>query len=240
MLDSLVAWLAVISQSVSLDELTEALADYLDSPETWDVEVIVSAELAKAPGDHCDLDGRALMLVHPQLTEPLVSPAHRINSEPKKTFIIESAIGGAPSNRSLRTNIDYIFTMRENIRMNREKLFKYYFGQFSKFDEFDKVMNACTQDYKALVLDGTVSSTIPTDSVMWYKARIDVPEFRLCKPVFWAFSKRFEMSTEKIREAQTRQFEIENVATDMQCSIRKNVAVIVQTEDEDGNVLSTQ
>lgn len=141
---------------------------------------------------------------------------------------------------SLRTNIDYIFTMRENIRTNREKLFKYYFGQFSKFDEFDKVMNACTQDYKALVLDGTVSSTNPTDSVMWYKAKIDVPEFRLCKPVFWAFSKRFEMSTEKIREAQARQFEIENVATDMQCNIRKNVAVIVQTEDENGNVLSTQ
>ena len=47
---------------------------------------------------------------------------------------------------SLRTNIDYLFTMRENILTNRQKLFKYYFGQFAKFDEFDKVMTACTKD----------------------------------------------------------------------------------------------
>ena len=87
-----------------------------------------------------------------------------------------------------RTNIDYIFTMRENILINRQKLYKYYFGQFNGIEDFDKVMNACTQNYKALVLDGTICSTVPTDCVRWYKASVDIPEFRLCKPVYWSLS----------------------------------------------------
>ena len=110
---------------------------------------------------------------------------------------------------SLRTNIDYIFTMRETILTNRQKLYKYYFGQFPKFDDFDKVMSACTKDYRALVLDGTVSSTDATDSVMWYKASTDVPPFRLCKPVFWGLSKRYERPKEEVRAAQERQFALQ-------------------------------
>ena len=60
---------------------------------------------------------------------------------------------------SMRTNIDYLFTLRENILTNRQKLFKHYFGQFAHFSDFDKVMTACTQDYRALVLDNTSAST---------------------------------------------------------------------------------
>lgn len=130
---------------------------------------------------------------------------------------------------SLRTNIDYIFTMRENILTNRQKLYKYYFGQFSKFDEFDKVMTACTQDYKTLVLDGTVSSTTASDSVMWYKASLDVPRFRLCKSVFWSMSKRYCLTREEVRRAQSRQFEMNNTSA---------APVGVCIEDEHGNVVA--
>ena len=91
----------------------------------------------------------------------------------------------------LRSNIDYVFTMRESILINRQKLFKYYFGQFRRFEEFDDVMQECTHDYKSLVLDGTISSSNPTDSVMWYKSKVDIPSFKLCKPVFWVLSQKF-------------------------------------------------
>ncbi len=141
---------------------------------------------------------------------------------------------------SLRTNIDYIFTMRENILTNRQKLYKYFFGQFPKFDEFDKVMTACTQDYKTLVLDGTVSSTVPTDAVMWYKASLEVPPFQLCKDVFWVLSKRYGLTEEEVRKAQSKQFEITSAAAEITAgsSARRPSVLVVQTEDESGNIVA--
>lgn len=136
---------------------------------------------------------------------------------------------------SLRTNIDYIFTMRENILTNRQKLHKYYFGQFAKFEQFDRVMSACTQSYRSLVLDGTVASTEPTDCVLWYKASTDVPPFRLCAPIYWRMAKKYGLSSEEVRRAQTRQFAIDTAVADASNPAR-HVAV-VETEDEHGNVV---
>lgn len=136
---------------------------------------------------------------------------------------------------SLRTNIDYIFTMRENILVNRQKLYKYYFGHFPKFDDFDKVMSACTQDYRCLVLDGTIpNSTEPTDSVMWYRAHVQVPDFRLCRPIFWTLSKQYGRSTDEVRRAQTRQFGIETATAAEPPPSR---LAIVQMEDEHGQIV---
>ena len=140
---------------------------------------------------------------------------------------------------SLRTNIDYVVSMRENILVNRQKLHKFFFGQFNKFDEFDKVFSACTSDYKALVLDGTVSSTEPTDSVRWYKASLDIPSFKLCRPIYWELAKRFALSEEDIRRAQHRQFEIEKAAVEAKQQGKKGAVMVVQTEDEHGNVVSS-
>lgn len=142
---------------------------------------------------------------------------------------------------SLRTNIDYLFTMRENILTNRQKLFKYYFGQFARFDDFDKVMTACTQDYKALVMDGTIATTdAPTDCVMWYKAAVHVPDFRLCRPMFWSWSKKYCMTDDTMREAQRRQFEIETATADAATAPKRGTSglQLVQTEDEHGVVVS--
>lgn len=135
---------------------------------------------------------------------------------------------------SLRTNIDYIFTMRETILTNRQKLYKYYFGQFKKFDDFDRVMSSCTSDYKCLVLDGTVSSTEATDSVMWYKASQEVPPFKLCRSVYWQMSKKFALSNEAVKKMQERNFQNENaniVATP------RTGHGIVEMEDEHGIVI---
>jgi len=111
---------------------------------------------------------------------------------------------------SLRSNIDYLFSMRENVLVNRQKLHKYLFGQFATFASFDKVMRACTQDFKALVLDATLGITEnPTDNVMWYKASQELPAFRMCRPIYWSWSERYCLSDDAIRRAQRRQFEIQ-------------------------------
>lgn len=138
---------------------------------------------------------------------------------------------------SLRTNIDYIFTMRESILSNRQKLYKYYFGQFKRFEEFDKVMQACTQNYRSLVFDGTLSTTEPTDSVMWYRAATEVPSFRLCKPVFWKLSRKFQLSETAVRRAQAKQFEIETCTADAAAANDAPKVAVVHTEDEHGNVV---
>ena len=117
---------------------------------------------------------------------------------------------------SLRTNIDYIFSMRENILTNRIKMHKNFFGQFSKFDEFDKVMTACTQDFKTLVLDGTKSGNSPIDSVMWYKASTTIPPFRMCKPVFWKLSKQYAYTQEEVCRARMKQFNINSAMQGVQ------------------------
>jgi len=160
---------------------------------------------------------------------------------------------------SLRTNIDYVFTMRENILTNRQKLYKYYFGQFPKFDDFDKVMSACTQDYRALVLDGTVSvNSDPTDSVLWYKAATEIPDFKLCRPVYWKWAKRYGIDDDAVRRAQQKAFEIETAAAEASAlaasstnsgvttlpggkrkgSSSLSTITMVQTEDENGQVVS--
>jgi hypothetical protein len=107
---------------------------------------------------------------------------------------------------ALRSNIDYVFTMRESILTNRQKLHKYFFGHYARFDDFERVMATCTQDYKALVLDGTISTTDATDAVFWYKARTEVPSFRLCRSAVWALSARYERSADDVRKAQAQQF----------------------------------
>ena len=141
---------------------------------------------------------------------------------------------------SLRTNIDYIFTMRESILTNRQKLHKYFFGLFQKFDEFDKVMTACTEDYKTLVMDGTNPSNDPADSVMWYKASVNIPPFRLCKDVFWRLNKQYCRSQEEIRREQAKAFEVEHLVMQRASPVNKRGGcTVVQTEDEHGDVVST-
>lgn len=85
----------------------------------------------------------------------------------------------------LRTNIDYIFILRENIVQNREKIWRNFFGIFPTFDMFNQVMDSCTENYECLVLDNTVKSNKIEDVVFWYKAKIREEPFRVCHPSLW-------------------------------------------------------
>ena len=86
---------------------------------------------------------------------------------------------------SLRSQCDYIFALRENIHANRERLFKNFFGCFSRYEEFAKVFDACTANFECLVIDNTVQSNNIEDCIFWYKANVDRPPCRLCDDAFW-------------------------------------------------------
>lgn len=132
----------------------------------------------------------------------------------------------------LRTNIDYLFSMRENTICNRQKLHKYFFGQFARFDEFDSVMSACTQNYSALVMDSTISSTKREDCIFWYRACTSSPDFKLGKSVIWKLAEKNMKSDEEMRRAQKIQFEMETASEG-----QKGRVQVVHTEDENGEIV---
>ena len=89
----------------------------------------------------------------------------------------------------IRTNVDYVFALRDNVRQNRENLYKAFFGVFPTFDQFSQVMDACTENYECLVLDNTAKSNKITDCVFWYKAPIR-RNFHVGSPAFWQYHQR--------------------------------------------------
>ena len=89
---------------------------------------------------------------------------------------------GIPPN--LRTNVDYVFILRENIVSNRKRLYEQYAGMFPNFEIFCQVMDQCTENYECLVIHNNAKSNKLEDQVFWYKA-IEHKNFRVGAPEFW-------------------------------------------------------
>jgi hypothetical protein len=94
---------------------------------------------------------------------------------------------GIPPN--LRTNIDYVFILRENYVSNRKRLYEHYAGMFPTFDMFCQVMDQCTENYECLVIDNNSRSNSLADQVFWYKAQ-EKPNFRCGANEFWEYSEK--------------------------------------------------
>lgn len=83
----------------------------------------------------------------------------------------------------LRTNVDFVFILRDNLLSNRKRIFDHWAGMFPNFKIFCKVMDQCTQNYECLVIDNTSKSNDFQEIVYWYKA--DPREFRIGHKMFW-------------------------------------------------------
>jgi hypothetical protein len=92
---------------------------------------------------------------------------------------------------NLRTNVDFIFILRETITKNRKIIYENYAGMFPTFQMFCHFMDTCTENYECLVICNCVQSNNLADQVFWYKATPH-PDFRLCDPSTWADNKPFE------------------------------------------------
>jgi hypothetical protein len=89
---------------------------------------------------------------------------------------------GIPPN--LRTNIDYVFILRENYVSNRKRLYEHYAGMFPTFEIFCQVMNQCTENYECLVVHNNAKSNKLEDQVFWYKADPH-DDFQIGASEFW-------------------------------------------------------
>jgi hypothetical protein len=91
---------------------------------------------------------------------------------------------------NLRTNVDFVFILRENILGNRKRIYENYAGMFPTFEMFCQFMDQCTENYECLVICNSSSSNKLEDQVFWYKAS-DHPEFHLCAESLWVDNKPF-------------------------------------------------
>ena len=92
---------------------------------------------------------------------------------------------GIPPN--LRTNIDYVFILREPYIANRKRIWENYAGMFPTFESFCQVMDQCTENYECLVINNNAKSNKLVDQVFWYKAEPHA-NFRIGAPQFWKYS----------------------------------------------------
>ena len=89
----------------------------------------------------------------------------------------------------LRTNIDYIFILRENIVANQIKIWKNFFGVFETFKSFRETLIECTEDFECLVLDNTSKSNNVEDCVYWYKAN-STRKYKIGSRKLWEFAEQ--------------------------------------------------
>jgi hypothetical protein len=87
---------------------------------------------------------------------------------------------------SFRTNVDFVFILRENIISNRRRLYEQFAGMFPTFEIFCQVLDQCTENYGCLVIDNSAQTNKIEDTVFWYHADSHEP-FKLCAPEVWQY-----------------------------------------------------
>ena len=101
---------------------------------------------------------------------------------------------GIPPN--LRTNIDYVFILREPYIANRRRIWENYAGMFPTFESFCQVMDQCTENFECLVINNNSKSNKLQDQIFWYKAEPHA-DFKLGSKQFWDLSKDLNSDDEE-------------------------------------------
>ncbi len=96
---------------------------------------------------------------------------------------------------TLRTNIDFVFILREPYIANRKRIYDNYAGMFPTFESFCQVMDQCTENYECLVINNNSKSNKLNDQVFWYKADAH-NNFKLGAKEFWELSKHINSDDE--------------------------------------------
>ena len=79
-----------------------------------------------------------------------------------------------------RGNFDIICVLKENNKNNQRILHEECFSVFETLADFRRVLTQTTADYGVLVQDNTSRGTTIEESVMYYRAKLDLPKFIAC------------------------------------------------------------
>lgn len=98
----------------------------------------------------------------------------------------------------LRSNVDFVFILRESLNSNRKRLYEHYAGMFGTFDAFCQILDNCTENYECIVIDNTTQSNKLTDQVFWYKASAH-DDFKVGHKQFWDEKKNADVRLSRQR-----------------------------------------
>ena len=90
----------------------------------------------------------------------------------------------------IRSNLDVVISLSENIFQNRKRLHNAYFGVFNEFAVFQKVLQMATNKYGCLVYVHGSSHNI-ADCIFHYRANANLPYAKLGAPVYFDLSERY-------------------------------------------------
>ena len=124
-----------------------------------------------------------------------------MNGRHRKIFFISCQQYIMDMPPELRGQVDYIFALRDPIISNKEKLWKFFFGMFEKFQDFTQVMDRCTQNFDCLVFDSTAKTTNVEDCVFWYRADLHEP-FQMGKPIYSRYDREYERQEDGLGEEE--------------------------------------
>ena len=92
---------------------------------------------------------------------------------------------------ALRSNIDYIFCMRENNIANIERLYRSFFGIFPNKQSFAQAFGVVTENYGSMVCDNLSRSNRIDECVYWFRVMYPCPPFKMGSSKFWNFHNTF-------------------------------------------------
>ncbi len=101
---------------------------------------------------------------------------------------------GIPPN--LRTNVDFVFILREPELGNRKRIYQNYAGMFPSFQMFCTVMDQCTENYECLVIHNNAKTSKLSDQVFWYKAE-EHENFTTCSREAWILNNQYAVDDEE-------------------------------------------
>lgn len=109
----------------------------------------------------------------------------------------------------MRDQSDYVFAYFNIKKSSKERLYKYFFGQFPDQKTFDHVFTKITGDYTAMVCDCTAISNSIEDTTFYYKAEEPKP-FIFGSQNYWNFHLKNFIRDPNERKAEMRKMIMEN------------------------------
>lgn len=109
----------------------------------------------------------------------------------------------------MRDQSDYVFAYYNIKKSSKERLYKYFFGQFPDQKTFDHVFTKITGDYTALIVDCTAVSNTIEDTTFYYKAEEPKP-FIFGSQNYWNFHLKNFIRDPNERKAEMRKMIMEN------------------------------
>ena len=90
-----------------------------------------------------------------------------------------------------RSNTDLLFLYNIPSPEERKKCYKDFFGMLKNQQDFNAVLDACTQGYSCLVLDTRLAMRDPNNCIFHYKPKMRTEHFKVGRSVFWDLSNFF-------------------------------------------------